>query len=376
MDFIQALDIANAVFDQYKVHHLKWWKRIDGTPILNDVSVRMATAFRDATTPPSADSVTLLPRFTGRIESPLHNPYVEMQPDGCGDFVRYEDVAALFATERAAIQPPSADSVNWNHVIDQVADSLEEHENLSLISQFTALCEEFDKRGAAATSVTSAPSDSTLKAAAAFCRMHGGTKLADALLAAAPATGSIGDDKEFWGHLDGYACAQYGSLRASQLGEVLVAHIDARTAPVPAPEHKDLCQSCGKIHASIDCAPEDRAAVREAVSGEFPPLPEATARLYEQNGYRRASVLPGPGAPLFAADQLHAYVLADRASRGKASDAEDAARYNWLVEKFGQTALPCFLEQRLERGYVADGKASIDATIDAARAQQQGADHG
>ena len=215
---------------------------------------------------------------------------------------------------------PSADSVNWNHVIDQVADSLEEHENLSLISQFTALCEEFDKRGAAATSVTSAQSDadSLLRS---LWKDTGLVKLMrpdqvrriEQYLSTAPATSSIGDDKEFWGHLDGYACAQYGSLRASQLGEVLVA----RTAPVPAPDHKDLCQACAKTHACIDCAPEDRAAVREAVSGEFPPLPEATARLYEQNGYRRASVLPGPGAPLFVADQLHAYVLADRASRGR-----------------------------------------------------------
>lgn len=47
MDFIQALAIANGVFDQYKEDQPKWWRKLDGTPMLNDLSVRMAEAFRD-----------------------------------------------------------------------------------------------------------------------------------------------------------------------------------------------------------------------------------------------------------------------------------------------------------------------------------------
>lgn len=49
LDFIEALFIANGVFDQYKVDQYKWWHTMDGTPILNDVAVRMAEAFREAT---------------------------------------------------------------------------------------------------------------------------------------------------------------------------------------------------------------------------------------------------------------------------------------------------------------------------------------
>lgn len=50
----------------------------------------------------------------------------------------------------------------------------------------------------------------------------------------------------------------------------------------------------------------------------------------------------------------------------QAFDAQDASRYRWLVENFGVTRVPCFLEQNLRCGYVADGKESIDAAIDAA----------
>jgi len=45
MDFVKALDVAQGVFDQYKADQRKWWNRMDGTPILNDVAVRMAKAF-------------------------------------------------------------------------------------------------------------------------------------------------------------------------------------------------------------------------------------------------------------------------------------------------------------------------------------------
>jgi hypothetical protein len=46
-DFCCALKISERVFNQYKEDQLKWWKRMDGTPILNDVAVRMATAFME-----------------------------------------------------------------------------------------------------------------------------------------------------------------------------------------------------------------------------------------------------------------------------------------------------------------------------------------
>ncbi len=45
-DFVGSLKIAEAVFAQYRIDQPKWWKRMDGTPILNDVAVRMAEAFR------------------------------------------------------------------------------------------------------------------------------------------------------------------------------------------------------------------------------------------------------------------------------------------------------------------------------------------
>jgi len=42
---LEALRVAQRVFDKYKGDQPKWWKRMDGTPILNDVAVRMAEAF-------------------------------------------------------------------------------------------------------------------------------------------------------------------------------------------------------------------------------------------------------------------------------------------------------------------------------------------
>jgi hypothetical protein len=42
---IEALKVCDRVFNKYKDDQPHWWKRMDGTPILNDVSVRMAEAF-------------------------------------------------------------------------------------------------------------------------------------------------------------------------------------------------------------------------------------------------------------------------------------------------------------------------------------------
>src|SRR5258708_3967522 len=44
-DFVTCLRLAQEVFEQYKIDHPNWWKRRDGTPILNDVSVLMAAKF-------------------------------------------------------------------------------------------------------------------------------------------------------------------------------------------------------------------------------------------------------------------------------------------------------------------------------------------
>lgn len=51
---------------------------------------------------------------------------------------------------------------------------------------------------------------------------------------------------------------------------------------------------------------------------------------------------------------------------------KDAERYQWLCEKFGVTKLPCAIERILAgEVYVADGKTSIDAAIDAALQGEQ-----
>lgn len=48
LDFVESMEIARGVLAQYKLDHLKWWRRMDGTPILNDLAVRMAIAFLKA----------------------------------------------------------------------------------------------------------------------------------------------------------------------------------------------------------------------------------------------------------------------------------------------------------------------------------------
>lgn len=50
MEFTRALDIATGVFDRYREERPKWYRLIDGTPIINDLGVRMAEALsrRDA----------------------------------------------------------------------------------------------------------------------------------------------------------------------------------------------------------------------------------------------------------------------------------------------------------------------------------------
>lgn len=60
--------------------------------------------------------------------------------------------------------------------------------------------------------------------------------------------------------------------------------------------------------------------------------------------------------------------ISDEVKEGIRQLANDAKRYQWLVQEFGETKLPCFLERNTAIcGYVADGKKGIDAAIDAVR---------
>jgi hypothetical protein len=47
LDFTTALGIAQAGFDKWKTkaHNARWFRRIDGTPISNDLCVNIAEAF-------------------------------------------------------------------------------------------------------------------------------------------------------------------------------------------------------------------------------------------------------------------------------------------------------------------------------------------
>ncbi|MHA6234222.1 hypothetical protein [Pseudomonas fluorescens group sp. PF-69] len=50
---------------------------------------------------------------------------------------------------------------------------------------------------------------------------------------------------------------------------------------------------------------------------------------------------------------------------------KDAERYRFLCDKFGETKLPCALERILAGElYIADGKSSIDSTIDAVMSKE------
>ena len=55
MNFIEALKVAETVMAKYLNDYPKWWKRMDGTPILNDLPVRMAEAFAENDTAEVSD---------------------------------------------------------------------------------------------------------------------------------------------------------------------------------------------------------------------------------------------------------------------------------------------------------------------------------
>lgn len=66
-------------------------------------------------------------------------------------------------------------------------------------------------------------------------------------------------------------------------------------------------------------------------------------------------------------DRLTAELAAAQAQL--AESRKNEARYLWLCDKFSATKLPCAIERILEGSYIADGKASIDAAIDAAKGE-------
>ena len=47
MNHTEALKIAEGTFAQYGVDQPKWWRCIEGTPIISDMAARMATAFAE-----------------------------------------------------------------------------------------------------------------------------------------------------------------------------------------------------------------------------------------------------------------------------------------------------------------------------------------
>lgn len=44
-DFMEALAVVETVFEEYAKDHPAWMKRLDGTPIVNDLAVRLAETF-------------------------------------------------------------------------------------------------------------------------------------------------------------------------------------------------------------------------------------------------------------------------------------------------------------------------------------------
>ena len=74
-DFHRALQIANGVMEQYKADMPQWWKRMDGTPILNDLPVIMALAFQaecEALQERGIKAEALNRKFADSINGPTH----------------------------------------------------------------------------------------------------------------------------------------------------------------------------------------------------------------------------------------------------------------------------------------------------------------
>jgi hypothetical protein len=72
MNFVDAMTAAQAGFDSWaaKPHNAKWFKRIDGTPIPNDLLVNVSEAFLAAL---KAEPVAEVAQLGARSEHDLHN---------------------------------------------------------------------------------------------------------------------------------------------------------------------------------------------------------------------------------------------------------------------------------------------------------------
>ncbi|EMR4171972.1 hypothetical protein R2537_007001, partial [Pseudomonas aeruginosa] len=106
---------------------------------------------------------------------------------------------------------------------------------------------------------------------------------------------------------------------------------------------------------------------------EPPQLPYVVQRILKFAGQNQRFVtLPNLSAQQ-AIDLAH-WIQASCRPAPAAGDAQDAARYRWLCDKFGITKLPCAIERIIQGSYVADGKAAIDAAIDTAIAAQRKGD--
>ena len=60
MNFVEALGKAQAGLDKWRAlpHNQRWWKKIDGTPIVNDLLVHIATQFTEPAKCHVCDSAT------------------------------------------------------------------------------------------------------------------------------------------------------------------------------------------------------------------------------------------------------------------------------------------------------------------------------
>jgi hypothetical protein len=106
LDFVESLKIAESVFEKYRNDQPKWWRRMDGTPILNDVAVRMAEAFRDhyrpAVEPQSPREPTAFQDFVESLPEEPVQPHKYATHGPChicggqpGDAIHAENGSAL-----------------------------------------------------------------------------------------------------------------------------------------------------------------------------------------------------------------------------------------------------------------------------------------
>lgn len=156
-------------------------------------------------------------------------------------------------------------------------------------------------------------------------------------------------------------------------------------------DDRGACESVNVLRAALaapakDVAPSDAQppllnCVYETQSGEavkFVAIHNAGTSyetMEDQHGVNRYTRRAGDigrvtGTPHDWSDPRNLPRLAAQPA-AQPADAQDAARYRWLCDRLGVTKLPCAIEQIIEGGYIADGKPSIDAAIDAAIARTQ-----